>query len=206
MKKISLVLISLFVVLGVCNNVLATSVYLLTSTEKQDDVATVQELLDSYSGGNADFNAFKAANPGFEISETITYKAEDGNFWLQDKGLPKVTFDDATKRSGSWNLSSYEQTFYFYTLKAGNEHSGGGFELYWIPEGATSGDWMIQPGNLLNKNTNAPLALSHMSFFTLTVPPTTPVPIPASVVLLAPALFGVVALSRRRKSYGRTNH
>lgn len=190
MKKISLVLISLFVVLGFAGSALAVSIIQLGTKYSGNDVGE-SFILNTKSNIKI---ALNATPYNFDIDTNNI-----GYIGKTDENFNYGTFSGKNSTSGTWSLNGdySKDVVYFYSIKAGNK-----YELYWIPLGAKAGDTINWN---LNNITNG---MSHIAFWTTTTPPPPPntVPIPASVFLLAPALFGVVALSRRRKSYGRTNH
>lgn len=171
MKKISLLLVVLFVVLVFSGTALAanTGVYLGKASADNDSIDNVESFL-------ADF---------FEPDVQLILVGKS-----DDKPAGSVTTTSTDKYSGTWTSSS--ETIYFYTIKAaGGGASGGGFEVYWIKDGALSGDWE------LNDKTHA---MSHISGWTVDgTPPSNTVPIPPSVILFGSGLIGVVGLTRRRK-------
>ncbi|MBF0258987.1 MAG: PEP-CTERM sorting domain-containing protein [Desulfamplus sp.] len=185
MKKIALILVSLFVVLGFTGSALAvnTGAYIGTyDFQKQyyrdNNAQNIQNLVLAQLAADFPSNT----NLDFIISGNADdSKAASENSWLGGR-VTKDTFET----SGEWDVSYYGKTVYFYTLKAANT-----LELYYIKGGATSGYWEL---------TDKSNGLSHMTFFTTDkLPlPANAVPIPASVFLFGSGLLGVVGFSRRK--------
>ncbi|MGD9733128.1 MAG: VPLPA-CTERM sorting domain-containing protein [Desulfamplus sp.] len=194
MKKISLVLISFFVALSFAGSALAV-------TNSDTLIGWALAANEKKGGDKAYYYSMMGIETPIVLPIYNNDKPESVNLILKTLGYnsnySRIELywqkDNEVVGTGSWNTLKGELIL-FYTVK-----SSTGFELYKIDGtiGSSTGSWAIDK---IKKD-----GISHVSGW-ISSTTSTPVPVPAAVWLLAPALFGVVALSRRRKSYGRTNH
>ena len=92
-----------------------------------------------------------------------------------------------SKQSGKFSFSAMAGYTYALAVKGGS-----GFSAYLL--GTTAGSWSTV--SLVTRNGKQP-SLSRLSLYA-TKTPLTPVPVPASVLLLGSVLFGTVFVARRR--------
>ncbi|MBF0413327.1 MAG: VPLPA-CTERM sorting domain-containing protein [Desulfamplus sp.] len=194
MKKISLVLISLFVVLSFAGAVNAATTGCLIGTYSHQDY-------DPTNGsGTGIKNIVNYLNANGFTGITNSYisvvgQANEENDWHQREGgvtIAQATKNDgspittAEEKSGKWNFGT---AINFYAIKAGNDYL-----LYYVGDtGLLNGDW---EQNILKNNKGKLLGMSHITGYRFDLP-NTPVPVPAAVWLLGSGLVGL-AFTRKR--------
>lgn len=189
MRKISLLLVVLFVVL-----VFSGITFAATYTGEYVGVFNGNDVGAQGTGASEIVNHLSsshAINIGVNnVSILSKVPTQDGQSW-PTSGPLVVTDNNGSAITGKVTYGNWTSTttIYFYTIKAGN-----GFELYHIEGGASSGTWAIQDLKAGNNNQNTP-GISHFTTWTYE----SAVPIPPSVILFGSGLIGVVGLTRRRK-------
>ena len=134
----------------------------------------------------------------------IETRAED--WFLNEKGIIKdIEFDFYSKVDEPDTSSAFMTVTYydgnlagewttmlpieFYTVKAGSQ-----FALYWLDGGASFGYWSTE--HLVVGKDNQP-QISHLSAWNPLETPSTPVPEPATMVLLGFGLIGAAGFIKR---------
>ena len=155
--------------------------YLGTVSDGNDNVDTLTDVLENYLGWN---------------DPVITFygKDEDGELLIPQSQSNGEDEDELI--SGTWQTYSGVEPINpdcveFIIVKAGNN-----FSIHRYDPSASSGEWNI--GYLPDAgNSDSPATLSHMSAYN---GGSTPVPEPATILLLGSGLLGLVGHSRKRFS------
>jgi len=149
--------------------------------EHNDKLDNINWLVDFYDG-----TIDSASTLSYPL--TLLGKWDTDNTVWENNNNPGFT-GDFSGSSGTWNASGSTQlnNSIFYSIKAGSDNSGGGFELYFA-NGDTSGTW--NTSGLSNHG------LSHVSFWAAE---NNPVPEPTTMLLFGLGLLGVAGVSRKKK-------
>lgn len=153
----------------------------ITFQPQQDSQINVNWLVDTYNTNN---------EPDLPSPLLLwaKWEVDEGDWESVERGFGDTL--SFSGNSGTWSApSGWTTQPIYYSVKAGGRgRSGGGFELYYA-EGATSGSW--NTFGLSNAN------LSHISFWTTN--DSSPVPEPATMLLLGAGLAGFAGVKLRKK-------
>lgn len=141
---------------------------------------TTQSLIDVI-----DFYYYELEGEALDITLDDSIKVDDVDEGNYTEGSLSITASPDLK-SGTWSFSD-STALGFYAVKGGTEYA-----LYFVDPAQSSGDWTSR--HTLNDGENIP-EISHFS----AVPVASPVPEPASMLLLGAGLAGISAFGRRRR-------
>lgn len=136
-------------------------------------------------------------NEGSFFADLLEKMRNDQNFGTNFElvvtssvGITEFDIEEESGRTGTWNVIPPVKTISFYAVKAGNAYA-----MYNVNPSDNSGSWStydIWTSGLNGTGGDGGLEISHFTGYN----PSTPVPEPASMLLMGFGLLGFAALGR----------